>query len=507
MSNKSFSKQLPINLISNIAAFLLATFIGLFMTPFLIKYLGIDGLGMIKLASTIPVYIGLLTLIISGAVSRYLLVDLNQNDILSANKTFNTAFFSITTLLFFLIPFIFIFSYNVSHIFKIPRHLEMQTVYLFLGILLASLIAVFSALFMIPAFANNRLDISNFTRIATVLLQTILIIVLLLYFGTPLISVGIAYVSGALLGLIVSIKIWKHFAPSLILTLKYFDFSKLKELSKMGSWLVIDQIGTILFLYVDLLVVNYVFGAKATGEYAIPLQWQTMLRSLASVLSSVITPMILISYARKEYDKIIDLSYISVKFLGLALAVPIGLIAGFAPSLLKVWVGEEFIYLAPLLWLIVLPMSINLAFSALYSINTAYNRIKIPAYITLATGVLSLILALLFTMYFDFGLYGVALAGVIAFTGRNLLFSVFYASYLTGANVFEYYKRFLLGVFVTAFIFMISYFIQQYVNIEGWFMLFAWMLIVTIVTVPIIWIMMITNHEKKMILKMFRIRK
>lgn len=507
MIHKSFSKQLPINLISNVGVFALSTFIGVFMTPFLIKYIGIDGLGVIKLASTIPVYIGLLTLVISGAVSRYLSIDLNQNDIPGANRTFNTAFFSMTILLFLLLPFIFLFSYNVAHIFKIPSHFETETVYLFLGILLSSLVAIFSALFMIPAFANNRLDISNFTRISTVLLQTLLIVVLLLYFDTPLISVGMAYFSGSLLGLIVSIKIWKYFAPSLTLSLKFFDFSKLKELSKMGSWLVIDQMGTILFLYVDLLVVNYVFGSKATGEYSIPLQWQTMLRSLASVLAGVITPMILINYARMEYEKIVDLSYISVKFLGLALAVPIGLVAGFAPSLLRVWVGEEFVYLSPLLWLIVLPMSINLAFASLYPISTAYNRIKIPAYVTLGTGILSLLLALLFTMYFDFGLYGVALAGVTAFTGRNLLFTVFYTAYLTGASALEYYKRFLFGVFVTIFIFMISYLIQQYISIEGWFVLLGWMSIMTLCMFPLIWFVMITGHEKQIILKMLRIRK
>lgn len=507
MLNKSFSKQLPINLISTIGVFSLSTFVGLFMTPFLIKYVGIDGLGIIKLASTVPAYIGLLTLVISGSVSRFLSINLNNSDMLAANKTFNTAFFSMAALLFLLVPFIFIFSYNISHIFKISSHLEMGAVHLFLGILLAALISLFSALFMLPAFASNRLDVSNFTKIATVLFQTILIVVLLIYFNTPFSSVGIAYFLASLLGLIVSVKIWKHFSPFLTLTLKYFDFSTLKEFLKMGSWLVVDQMGTILFLYVDLLVVNYVFGEKATGEYAIPLQWQTLLRSLASVLAGVITPMILISYARKEYAKIINLSYISVKFLGLALAIPIGLIAGFAPSLLRVWVGKEFVYLSPLMWLIILPMGINLAFSALYSINTAYNRIKVPAYITLLTGVASLILAILFTMYLDFGLYGVALAGVIAFTGRNLFFSVFYAAYLTGANVLEYYKRFLLGVVVTAFIFIISQLIQQYTMIENWSILLVWMSSVTICILPIIWVVMITSYEKQIILKMLQIRK
>jgi len=506
MNKKSFSKQLPINLLTNILVFVISTLIGLFITPFFIKYIGLDGLGMIKLASTIPVYIGLLTVVISGAVSRFLSIDLNQNNILEANKTFNTAFFSLSSLLLVLVPFIFIFSYNISYFFKIPLYLQNESIYLFIGILLASLISIFSSLFMIPAFANNRLDVTNLTRLATRLLQTILIVTLLIYFSTSLISVGIAYLAGALLGLIVSLNIWKKFAPKLIISIKFFDFKKLKELSTMGQWLVLDQIGTILFLYIDLLVVNYVFGSEATGEYAIPLQWQTMLRSLANVLAGVITPMILISYAKAQHQKIIDFSYFSVKFLGMALAIPIGLIAGFAPSLLKIWVGEEFIYLVPLLWLIILPMAINLSFSALYPIATAYNKIKTPAYVTLFTGVFSLLLALFFTMYLDFGLYGVALAGVIAFTGRNLLFTVYYTAYLTGSKSTKYYKSCLFGVIVTILTFIGSYLLQQYINIESWFSLLGLMFIVTINILFIIWFFMLTPSEREIILKILNIK-
>ncbi|WP_373033573.1 oligosaccharide flippase family protein [Sulfurovum sp.] len=506
MSNKTFSKQLPLNLITNIAVFILSTIIGLFMTPFLIKYIGIEGFGVIRLALAIPVYVGLSMLLISGAVSRFLTIDLQRNDLKAANKTFNTAFFGMFGISLLLLPIVYFFSFNINIFFSIPTLFKEDAVFLFLGILLSSLVTVFSAMFMIPTFANNRLDINNFVRIGTLTLQTVLMIALVYWFTFPLTSVGLAHLVAAILGLIISLKIWKRFSPSISIDVRLFSLSKFKELAFMGSWLIIDQVGTILFLYVDLLVVNYVFGASATGEYSIPLQWQTMLRSLASVLAGVIAPMILISYARGEFDKLRTLSYSSVKFLGLALAIPIGLICGFAPVLLTLWVGEEFLHLVPLLWLMLIPMGINLALVALFPINTAFNKIKIPAYVTLFTGAMNVLLALLLTMQFDMGLYGVALAGAISFTTRNLLFTVLYTAKVAGSNPLFYYKNLFFGTVAMLAIFALSYYIQSYILIESWSGLLVSALFILVLSAGMIYKFMFNSSEKNLVDEMLLTR-
>ena len=54
----------------------------------------------------------------------------------------------------------------------------------------------------------------------------------------------------------------------------------------------------------------------------------------------------------------------SVKLLGLAIALPVGLVCGLAPQLLTIWVGEEFAFLAPLMIVLTIHMTINLASAA-----------------------------------------------------------------------------------------------------------------------------------------------
>ena len=143
--------------------------------------------------------------------------------------------------------------------------------------------------------------------------------------------------------------------------------------------------------------------------------------------SRVIGPMIFIYYALKKTDALIEITQSAVKFMGLALALPVGLICGFAPQLLTFWVGPSFTQLAPLMVLLTFPLAVNLSVIPLFSINVAHNRVKIPGIVTIILGTVNLILAITIPLVTGWGYYGVALAGVLTMTVRHVLFVPWYA--------------------------------------------------------------------------------
>src|SRR5690606_4836323 len=130
--------------------------------------------------------------------------------------------------------------------------------------------------------------------------------------------------------------------PNLNVNIKNFRMSKVKKITEMGGWVIINQIGSLLFLQIDLIVVNKLFGTVAGGEYSVVLTWSMMLRTIAGMLVGVLTPVILTYYAKEKIDELINISKNAVKLTGLAMALPIGYICGFAPQLLTLWVGPEF---------------------------------------------------------------------------------------------------------------------------------------------------------------------
>ena len=214
----------------------------------------------------------------------------------------------------------------------------------------------------------------------------------------------------------------------------------------------IDQIGYLFLFQIDLIAVNLLFGATLAGEYAIALQWRILLEAIAGTLASVLVPTILAYYAFKKTERLIIISQSSVKLMGLAMALPVGLICGSAPQLLTLWVGAEYVNLAPLMMLLTAHFALNMSVKPLFSVNVAYNRVKIPGLMTILFGTANLILAIAIPTATGWGYYGVALAGVIILTLRHILFVPWYAARVINVRIATFLKSILPGALAALFI-------------------------------------------------------
>lgn len=442
-------KQLPRNLAGNIGYFLVNVFIGLLIVPFFISTLGVAAYGIIPLATSLNGYVGLLTQSLNTAVSRFLTVDLQRKDYENANKTFNTAFFGISCIILFLFPVVAVFSFFTPTIFNVPIGQESGAIILFLGVNSAFLIRSWSGNFTVSLFANNRLDLLNIVNIVNLTVQVLLIVTFFSIFGSSLALVGIAYFIGGVTAAILAILLSRWINPHLRINIHHFDRSRLKDLTGMGWWVIINQFGSVLFLNIDLLVVNLLFGATKGAEYAIALQWVVLLRAIAATLAGVLTPFVLTYYAKEQTENLIKVSRSAVKLMGLVMALPIGLVCGFAPVLLTVWVGSEFSFLSPLMVLLTGHLAINLAVLPLFSINVAYNRVKIPGILTLFMGIGNLGLAIILSLYSGLGYYGVAIAAAIVLTLKNALFTPWYATRILGISTHTYTRAMFPGIIAT----------------------------------------------------------
>jgi membrane protein EpsK len=102
---EKLNKQLPKNLISNFAYFILNILVGILLVPYFIDNLGVAGYAIIPLATSLTNYVGLVVQSLNSSVSRYLTIDIQRSDYEKANETFNTALFG-TLLIFFQFPLI-----------------------------------------------------------------------------------------------------------------------------------------------------------------------------------------------------------------------------------------------------------------------------------------------------------------------------------------------------------------------------------------------------------------
>ena len=316
IKNKGFSTQLPKNLIANILYFLINIIIGLILVPYFVSTLGVAAYGLIPLATSITGYVGIVVQSLNTSVSRYLTVDLQQEDYAAANQTFNTAIAGLSLLLLLMIPIIIIVAYFIPNIFSVPAGYETDAVLLFLGVSAAFLIRSWSGNFTVQLFAYNRLDLQNIVNIVNIIVQTGLIALFFMLYGPGLAFVGLAYLLGAISASVIAIIMARKTCPYLKISIHSINMSRLKSLTNMSWWVIVNQIGTLLFLQIDLIVVNMLFGATSAGEYAVVLNWGVILRSAASMIAGVLTPMVFIYYAKEQTIALINMMRSSVKMMG-----------------------------------------------------------------------------------------------------------------------------------------------------------------------------------------------
>ena len=183
---------------------------------------------------------------------------------------------------------------------------------------------------------------------------------------------------------------------------------------------------------VDLIVVNAVFGAAMTGGYAAVLQLSMLARSLGRSASSVLKPIIFRKYAQGDVVRLRILAAQAVKLLGLALALPVGLLCGFSRPLLSIWLGPDIAtsQLHLILICLVAHLGVTLSTLPLAFLHTAYAKVRCPGVVTVVSGIINLGLAIAVAVWGQWGAVGVAMAGSVVWTAKNALFTPVYSAYI-----------------------------------------------------------------------------
>lgn len=441
-----FTQRFSGNLLSNIAYFILHIVIGLALVPFFLDTLGEAAYGLIPLATSITSFVTLFIDAVNTSVSRFLTIDLQRGDMANANRTFNTALFGTLGIIILIVPVALGAAWMAPSFFNIGEQAASDVFLLFALVFGSVLIRAWSSNFMVTLFAYNRLDLRNYVNITNLVVQLFLVIVLFICLGPSLVLVGCSYLAAACAAFVMAFILSRRQCPFLEVSSRYFVRSLFGELVGTAGWFAFISIGNLLFMNVALIIVNKLFGEVAGTEYSLALMWGTLLFSIAGLVTNVFAPMFFSYYAKGDTAGLIRFGSFSIRCTGLFMALPIGLVCVFAPQLLTLWVGAEYAKLAPLVWIIVLPVLVRVQAGCIYPIYVAYKKVRAPAVATCIVGVLNVVLALSLPFVFDIGMYGVAYASAISMVLFSVGFSSLYNAYVAGAPRFEFLKQMVVGV-------------------------------------------------------------
>ena len=461
MQHRFNNRQIAKNIASNAVVMLISVATGLWLTPYLIHNVGLAMYGMVAMAISVTNYMIILNTVLDTSLGRYLSIDINSNDLTKANATFNTAFWTAVALSAALLPGIVYLSHIAPAIFDVPPGEEQPTSLLFLFVPLAFVLVLFRSVFASSAYALNRLDYKNLPVACNSLLRVAFVILIFKLASEPKVwHIGLSILLATIASVCLAIWVWRRLTPEINVRISDFCTQRLREMIGMSGWLMINQAGAILFLNIDLLVINLALGAKASGGYASVLQLAVLLRTTASVLASAITPVAIRHHSKGDRDAMIKMTHSAIRWMGLLMALPIGAVAGSSALILTLWLGRDFQSLSPLLIALTLHLCINLPVLPLFSSQIAMNKVRAPGLVTLCLGGLNLLLATWWVRFDTQGL-GVALAGATVLTVKNAIFVPTYGARIQGLPWYSFIIDIIPGVFATTCFVPIFYFLSN----------------------------------------------
>ena len=445
-------RRLPINVFSNTFWLFLHTITSMWYTPYLIKRLGVAAYGLVPLANSVTAYLSVLTAGFDSAIGRFLTIDLARNDTKAANRTFNTAFMGSVAVLEILSPVVFLISWLAPQIFNMPLGYERDAQWLVFLSALAFMLTTFSSSFAVSSYAYYRFDLRLVVNVIRLTAQMASIVLLFLAFSPQLWHVGMGIFLSSLILFVGYWLLWRKLTPQLEVRPKWFDLSLLKKMLTFGGWILVNQLGAMLFLNIDLIIANRVFGPEVAGRYGSVLVLPSSLRALVSTIDGVLVPIVLTLYAQKNRSRLVLFSRFSVKLMGLIVALPIGLLCGLSKPFLTLWLGAEFADLSWLLFVLISHLCVSLAVVPLFSLQVATGNVKIPGLVSLLSGCGSALLAFVLARWSGLGYIGIAVAGAIMLILKNGLFTPLYGAHILALPRFTFLPSLFGGALGTLFV-------------------------------------------------------
>jgi membrane protein EpsK len=381
----------------------------------------------------------------------------------------------------------------------VESHLENQSRLLVLFTGLAFIVTTFGNGFAISSYAYHRFDLRFLINVLALAIQIGTVVILFKFYTPNLWQTGIGIFLYSITFVIGHGLLWRKLTPKLAISFRAFNLRSLIDMLSFSGWVAINQAGSLLFLNIDLIVANIIFGATLGGKYGAVIIFPTILRTLAGTVLGVLSPIIVTLYAKEDIQKLVRLIILSVKFMGLAMALPIGLLSGFARPLLILWLGFEFADLALLLIILVSHLCINLAITPLFYLQVATNHVRIPGVVSLISGLVNVILAVSLANWSGLGYLGIAIAGAIVLTVKNVIFTPLYGARILKLPWWTFLPSTINGVIAFIAVSFGSYYFSRIWELNSWVKFIIASLLISVVYFVAAYIFGLSKRDRNFI--------
>jgi O-antigen/teichoic acid export membrane protein len=321
-------------------AFAVAVLSTLIVMPILIHELGNHLYGLWALIGSIVAYYEFFDLGLGVTTQRFLAKSFQSKNPNAANSTYSTALFLFSILgLFFALLSILISSLSV-YFFEDPQDAHLFGVcILLLGLNFATKVPFYAVEGAIAA--KLRYDIIAITRIAIILLRTILL-VSAVKMGHSLVAIALIMVGLTIVNRAILYVAFRKLAPNLKFTHSAVRRSVAMELVSHGKYIFLSNISKNAQFRISNILVSSIMGLNSVAVYSVAARLSEYLKILVYRVFQMTVP-VFASFNAQQEKKQLDQAFWMVNHLNIVFVVAsFGLGAILGPSFIALWLGPGF---------------------------------------------------------------------------------------------------------------------------------------------------------------------
>ena len=468
--------QTAVNLMTAVGAFAVGIAIRFFMTPYVVRHLGVGAYGFVGLSANILGLMSLLTIAINSMAGRFIAIEYQAGNKKGAKSYYSSLILSNVILAVVIGCVCLGLCWKLECIIRIPDVLLLEVKALFAILSVNTIIVLFSGVWSVGAFICNRIDISNGISLGGNMAQAIVLLALFGLGSAHIWYVGIAALAMELFVSMLNFRVMRHMTPDVSLDLRLFAWSRILTLMKSGSWNLLSKVSELLGQGFDLIVANLFIGVSITGVLAITKNIPFLLLGLFSSIAAAFGPMLVRRYAEGSHSQFMAVLDRSIRVLGLTAAPLLTCLFAFGEDFYRLWMpGQDASLLQFLTILGVLNMVLAMPLEELWTVFTTINKLKWPMLFMFANSLLVFVTIIIGCICFSRLEYKLmVIAGARSAWGivRSLTFLPLYGAVAVCVSRMTFYVPVFKSILVLSVSLVIALIGKHWLRADSWGMLF-----------------------------------
>lgn len=437
----SRNQQTVINIVAGVLNMLVTTLISFVLSPYIVATLGVEANGFVGLANQFINYISLVGTALNSMGSRFLMMAYYHDEhekfqryyssLLFANLCMATVFGIVSAIC------VWKLEYLVAIPSELIRDVKLLFATLFANFVLSTMMTVWST----APFIKNRLYLNSITGTLSSITRGVMILGLFLCLDPSVCFVGIATLCSGCIVYAIQIFYKKKLFPGLHARLEDFSFSAILEIISSGIWNTVSSVGYLLTSNMDLIISNLFIDATAMGMLSLSHTLPTLVNTLNETIAGAFTPSLMIDYAQKKTDALVQTVRSSSKIIATICSLPLAFLLVFGVEFYSLWqptVDAQVLY--KLSAIIIFGRVFFTGMQPLFSIFTVANKVRPNAIVNILNGLASIMVMYLLLTFTDLGVYAIAFSSVACCFVKNICFVIPFSAKYLGLSYTSFYS-------------------------------------------------------------------